>query len=290
MFNSTGVEKYVQVCARGATLNKASVFVAGCYNRPLSNCDTEKWCHALPHSEWVTRPPEESLHRNWLTTGLGCQPDHPSPVRLEGLRMNMAVERNAGMFWVSPWGLLFYNYQSSKRGFNRSLRRLDLCPVEYGGYNGSMSDLNLRNLKGKKLVEGPNKCGWEVTTFLRQLVKTWVRCGHTRQSCPVLVLDPPKKAVLKGKEVSAERSWGQTLVLSGAEASSLRICILQVQGTTGKRSIGVMVVVTRDIWKTPKAFHCLAREINTRLQEAFPSFTRASTLEEIRDPSPSTFP
>lgn len=79
-----------------------------------------------------------------------------------------------------------------------------LRPLEFGGYNGSMSDLSLRNLKGKRLTEGAYKCDWEVTSF-PQTAGRQINVGHTRRSWRRAVLDPPRKAVLKNKKVQEEK-------------------------------------------------------------------------------------
>ena len=79
-----------------------------------------------------------------------------------------------------------------------------LRPLELGGYNGSMSDLSLRNQKGKRLTEGAYKCDWEVTSF-PQTAGRQINVGHTRRSWRRVVLDPPRKAVLKNKKVQEEK-------------------------------------------------------------------------------------
>lgn len=82
-----------------------------------------------------------------------------------------------------------------------------VCPLELGGYNGSMSGLSLRNLKGKRLTEGAYKCDWEVTSF-PQTAGSQINVGHTRRSWRRVVLDPPRKAVLKDKKSKKKRIEG----------------------------------------------------------------------------------
>ena len=67
-----------------------------------------------------------------------------------------------------------------------------------------MSGLSLRNLKGKRLTEGDYKCDWEVTSF-PQTAGSQINVGHTRWSWRRIVLDPPRKAVLKDKKVQEEK-------------------------------------------------------------------------------------
>lgn len=94
-------------CKGKCSLQKASTFVAGCY-MGLFLCFSRGHITVgvgYAHIQWETRPPKERLPgAGWL----GLSADHPPPVseRLERLRMNTAVERNTGMAWVSPRGLL----------------------------------------------------------------------------------------------------------------------------------------------------------------------------------------
>lgn len=102
------------------------------------------------------------------------------------------------------WAASPHHYQSSKSGFNRPLGRLDLCPVELDGYNESMSDSSLRNLKGKGWLERPLSAAQRYLVSHGRLANR-SDVGHARQSWPRIVLDPSRKAVLKDKKVSEER-------------------------------------------------------------------------------------
>lgn len=173
--------------------------------------------------EWETRPPKQSLHRNWLKPGFGCSADHPPPV-CSGETEEAGNEHAGGKnHWCVLWrvpcshqlGFFLHppspaHHQPSKKGFKRPLTRPGLCPLELGGYNGSMSGLSLRNLKGKRLTEGAYKCDWEVTSF-PQTAGSQINVGHTRRSWRRVVLDPPRKAVLRDKKSKKKRIEGWPL-------------------------------------------------------------------------------
>lgn len=67
-----------------------------------------------------------------------------------------------------------------------------------------MSNVSLRNLKD--WLKGPNKCCWEVTTLLRIIGKNVVQMWASKVGVPSIVLEPPKKAAMKGEEVPGESS------------------------------------------------------------------------------------